>query len=133
MINKNFHDSFTNIFESCRNDINNKSSSQDLNKSLSCFSNSDDLKLNLDENNDLNNSQILKVNLRQKSPNNNLVYKKKMNLIKTISSQYKKSLPHFIFNSINNISSKNKRNYNDLSCGNIINNNTYNTRIDSEI
>ena len=129
--NKDFHESFTNIFQSCKNDINNKKSSQDLNKSFSCFSNTDEIKLNLDGNNNLNNSQILKVNLKkkEKNMNTNLIYKKKMNLIKSISNQYKKSIPHFIFNSINNINNSNKRNYNDLSCGNIINNNTYNTTL----
>ena len=141
-LNKDFHNSFSNIFQSCRNDINTKNTSQDLNKSISSFSNSNgELKLNFDI------SQGLKVNLKgQKSsdinsynnhntnkilkafsPSNNLVYKKKMNLIKTISNQYRKSLPNFIFNSINNLN--NKRNSNDLSYGNIINNNTYNTTL----
>ena len=137
-LNKDFHNSFASIFQSCRNDINNKNTSQDLNKSFSSFSNTnDELKLNFEL------SRSLKVNLKgQKSsdisnynnakmtkafsPNSNLIYKKKMNLIKSISNQYKKSLPNFIFNSINNIN--NKRN-GDLSCGNIINNNTYNTTL----
>ena len=145
-LNKDFHNSFANIFQSCRNDINTKNTSQDLNKSISSFSNANgDLKLNLDI------SQGLKINLKgQKSsdinnyynynnpnkiikafsPNSNLIYKKKMNLIKTISNQYKKSLPNFIFNSINNLNNiSNKRNSNDLSYGNIINNNTYNTTL----
>ena len=143
-LNKDFHNSFTNIFQSCKNDINNKNNSRDLNKSFSCFSNSNgELKLNLDEN--IGISQYLKVNLKGKkssdinnyrastrmtkeySPSNNLIYKKKMNLIKTISTKYKKSIPNFIFNSINNVN--NKRN-NDLTYyGNIINNNTYNTTL----
>ena len=48
-----------------------------------------------------------------------------MNLIKTISNQYKKNWPNFIFNSINNLNNmNNKRNSSDLIYGNIINNNT---------
>ena len=142
-LNKDFHESFTNIFQSCKNDINNKMNSQDLNKSFSSFSNSNnELKLNLDING--NTSQFLKVNLIGKkssdinnyksniklekvySPSSTLIYKKKMNLIKSISNQYKKSIPNFIFNSINSIN--NKRN-SELSYGNIINNNTYNTTL----
>ena len=38
-LNKDIHDSFSNIFKSCKSDINNKNNSQDLNKSFSCFSN----------------------------------------------------------------------------------------------
>ena len=146
-LNKDFHESFTNIFQSCKNDINSKNNSEDLNKSFSCFSNSNSndelkLKLNLDEN--MNISQYLRVNLTGKkssdlnnyntntkstkaySPSSNLIYKKKMNLIKIISTQYKKSIPNFIFNSINSVN--NKRN-SDLTYGNIINNNTYNTTL----
>ena len=142
-LNKDFHESFTNIFQSCKSDINNKMNSQDLNKSFSSFSNSNnELKLNFDLNG--NTSQFLKVNLIGKkssdinnynsntkiekiySPSSTLIYKKKMNLIKSISNQYKKSIPNFIFNSINSIN--NKRN-SDLSYGNIINNNTYNTTL----
>ena len=144
-LNKDFHDSFTNMFQSCRNDKNEEKKSHDLNKSFSCFSNSNnELKLKLDDNNMNNIFQYLKVNLNEKkssdiigydtktnlkklhSPSNNLIYKKKMNLIKTISTQYKKSIPNFIFNSINNVN--NKRN-SDLTYGNIINNNTYNTTL----
>jgi hypothetical protein len=146
-LNKNFHDSFTNIFQSCKNEINDNYNSQDLNKSFSCSSNmNNELKLLLDEN--MNISQYLKVNLKGNkscdinkynsnikvtkinSPSSNIIYKKKMNLIKTISNQYKKSIPNFIFNSINNLNNiSNKRNSNDLSYGNIINNNTYNTTL----
>ena len=49
-----------------------------------------------------------------------------MNLIKSISNQYKKSIHNFIFNSINKIN--NKRN-NESCHGIIINNNTYNTTL----
>ena len=139
-LNKDFHNSFANIFQSCRNDINNKNTSQDLNKSFSSFSNANgDLKLNLDisqglkekkkkkKSSDINNYNNPNKLVKAFSPNSNLIYKKKMNLIKTISNQYRKSIPNFIFNSINNLN--NKRNNNDLSYGNIINNNTYNTTL----
>ena len=138
-LNKDFHNSFANIFQSCRNDINTKNNSQDLNKSFSSFSNSNnELKLNLDistglkvnlkgqKSSDINNNNNTNKVLKAFSPNSNLIYKKKMNLIKTISNQYQKSIPNFIYNSINTIN--NKRN-NDLSYGNIINNNTYNTTL----
>ena len=145
-LNKDIHDSFSNIFKSCKSDINNKNNSQDLNRSFSCFSNTNnELKFNLDDNINIS-SHYLKVNLKGKksndinnSYNNNirviksflpnsssLIYTKKMNLIKSISNQYRKSIPNFIFNSINKIN--NKRN-NESSCGNIINNNTYNTTL----
>jgi len=146
-LNKDFQESFSNIFESCKKEINNDNNPQDLNKSFSCFSNSNNelkLKLNLDES--MNISQYLKVNLKGKkssdinnynnnpmtkgtniySPSSNLIYKKKMNLIKTISTKYKKSLPNFIYNSINNLNSKRNS---ELTYGNIINNNTYNTTL----
>ena len=69
-LNKDFHNSFANIFQSCRNDINTKNTSQDLNKSISSFSNANgDLKLNLDI------SQGLKINLKgQKSSDINNYY-----------------------------------------------------------
>ena len=146
-LNKDFQESFSSIFESCKKEINNENNPQDLNKSFSCFSNSNNelkLKLNLDES--MNISQYLKVNLKGKkssdinnynnssitkgtnaySSSSNLIYKKKMNLIKTISTKYKKSLPNFIYNSINNLNSKRNS---ELSYGNIINNNTYNTTL----
>ena len=143
-LNKNFHDSFTNIFQSCKNEINDNYNSQDLNKSFSCSSNmNNELKLLLDEN--MNISQYLKVNLKGNkscdinkynsnikvtkinSPSSNIIYKKKMNLIKTISNKYKKSIPNFIFNSINSV--KSPKNNRELTLGNIINNNTYNTTL----
>ena len=146
-LNKDFHDSFTNIFQSCKNEINSNYNynPQDLNKSFSCFSNTNnELKLLLDDS--LNISQYLRVNLQGKkssginnkynsntkvskiySPSSNLIYKKKMNLIKTISTKYRKSIPNFIFNSIN--SANIYRNNRELTHGNIINNNTYNTTL----
>ena len=64
-LNKDFHDSFTNIFQSCKNEINSNYNSQDLNKSFSCFSNTNnELKLLFDES--MNLSQYLRVNLQGK-------------------------------------------------------------------
>lgn len=87
-LNKDFHNSFANIFQSCRNDINNKNNSQDLNKSLSSFSNTnDDLKLNFNILNGLkvnlkgqkssyiNNYNNTNKTLKAFSPNSNLIYK----------------------------------------------------------
>ena len=67
-LNKDKHDSFSNIFKSYKSDINNKNNSQNLNKSFSCFSNTnDELKFNLDDN--INISYYLKVNLKGKKSN----------------------------------------------------------------
>ena len=74
-LNKDIHDSFSNIFKSCKSDINNKNNSQNLNKSFSCFSNrNDELKFNLDDNINIS-SHYLKVNLKGKKSddiNNNI-------------------------------------------------------------
>ena len=37
ILNKDINDSFSNIFKSCKSDINDKNNSQNLNKSFSCF------------------------------------------------------------------------------------------------
>ena len=183
--NKNLQDSFTNIFKSCKNDINIKNyetntiKSQDLNKSFSWFPN--ELELNLDsknillnyissshlKNNNLKNSRNITSsnintyknysihrnknnNIKVQSPTN-IIYKKKMNLIKSISNYYKKNnngilSPRILFNSNSNIniirSNNNDSNISNLTAksakkgktsyeysSNIINNNTYNTTL----
>ena len=190
--NKNLHDSFSNIFQSCKNDICNKNydtntiRSQDLNKSFSWFPN--ELELNLDtknillnyinnssnKNDDSHNSRNITSSNINKYKNNslhrnktnnikvhspsNIIYKKKMNLIKSISNYYKKNngilSPRILFNSNSNINiigntntesnkSNNSNNmdrksvnkgktsieYSSNISNNIINNNTYNTTL----
>ena len=182
--NKNLHDSFSNIFQSCKSDINNKNymtntfKNQDLNNSFTCFSN--ELELNLgnksqifnyinnpnisshvnnssnnitssDFNNYRNNSITRnKISIIKPHSPSNIIYRKKMNLIKSISNYYKKNIgmlsPKYIFNSNSNsnikkfnnmdkVSIKNVKrennspfNYNNVS-NNIINNNTFNTTL----
>ena len=190
--NKNLHDSFSNIFQSCKNDINTKNyetntiRSQDLNKSFSWFPN--ELELNLDskniflnyinnssnKNDDSNDSRNITSsninkyknyslhrnknnNIKVHSPSN-IIYKKKMNLIKSISNYYKKNngilTSRILFNSNSNInifrntnteSNKNSNSnnmdrisvnkektsieYSSNISNNIINNNTYNTTL----
>ena len=176
-LNKNIQDSFSNIFQSCKSEIKSNQSntvkSSDLNNSFSCFSN--ELELNLDNKNLLfnylnssnsinssknlfnssnintykNNSATRNKNSNNKANSpNNIIYKKKMNLIKSISNHYKKNMgvfsPKFLLNS-NSISSERKYNKFDVNpdkndknensqytnniSNNIINNNTYNTTL----
>ena len=91
-LNKDIYDSFSNIFKSCKSDINNKNNSQNLNKSFSCFSNrNDELKFNLDDN--INISHYLKVNLKGKKSddiNNNNIRIIKSFLPNSSSLIYKK-------------------------------------------
>ena len=103
--NKNLHDSFSNIFESCKNDINvkNESKNEDLNNSFTCFSN--ELELNLDNKNPLFN-YINSSNLSNKINNS------KNNIITSNINKYK-----------NNSSTRNKNtntNLNSNSLSNII-------------
>ena len=175
--NKNIQDSFSNIFLSCKSEIKNNQSntvkSIDMNNSFSCFSN--ELELNLDNknllfnyingSNNINSSNNLcnsNINTyknisatRNKNSNhkanspNNIVYKKKMNLIKSISNHYKKNIgilsPKYLLNSnsstqrkYNNSeenpdkiikNEKNQCEYANSISNNIINNNTYNTTL----
>ena len=83
-LNKDIHDSFSNIFKSCKSDINNKNNSQDLNRSFSCFSNTyNELKFNLDDNINIS-SHYLKVNLKGKKSNDiNNSYNNNIRVIKS--------------------------------------------------
>ena len=188
--NKNIYNSFSNIFQICKNDINNKNyqTNQNLNNSFTCISNELDLNLennnlffnymnNSNINNKKNNSNIENKNnledlnniksklntyksysinrkiinkIKSHSPTN-IIYKRKMNLIKSISNYYRKTngllSPKIIVNSnsnsnliknndIDNISIKSNNNnikssyeYSSNISNNIINNNTFNTTL----
>ena len=128
--NKNLHDSFSNIFQSCKNDISNKNydadtiKSQDLNKSFTCFSN--ELELNLGNKNILfnyinssnlnKNKNNTKNNITSSNINtykNNSVMRNKNNNIKSQSPSniiYRKKM-----NLIKSISNYYKKNMGILS------------------
>ena len=97
--NKNLHDSFSNIFQSCKSDINNKNymtntfKNQDLNNSFTCFSN--ELELNLDNksqifnyinnpniSNHVNNSSSNIITSDFNNYRNNNITRNKINIIK---------------------------------------------------
>ena len=185
----NFDNSLTNIFQSCKNDINTKNyemstlNNQELNQSFTYFPNGLELNnKNISEfnyiynsnvnninnanglldnsNNKINNSkfEIYKNNsIRNKKKNSktnsptNIIYRKKMNLIKSICNYYKKNIgiltPNMLFNSNNNshiekynnnmnhiaVTDKRKKKLYDSRenniLNNIINNNTFNTTL----
>ena len=179
--NQNYsnHNSYSPIFQSCKNDINNKIeysnnlSCQELNNSFTGFSKEIKLKndkkitlfnlIDSSDNNNFNNSRnnittsnintykniscIRNKNhsLREYSPTN-IIYRKKMNLIKSLSNYYKKyngivspriicdseSNPNLLkYNNMNIFAVKKDKNSKSSYeySNNIINNNTYNTTL----
>ena len=105
--NKNLHDSFSNIFQSCKNDIDsnkndigNTMKNQDLNNSFSCFSN--ELELNLDNKTQLFN-YINASNIMNDSNNLTDTYNSSNNIFTTSSNNnnYKKNSIQSNTNNIN--------------------------------
>ena len=183
-----YDNSFNNIFQTCKNDINNKNDdtgkkiNKDLNQSFTSFpkgleginkTNKNNKKTAVNNiytsnmnnqaeksNNLINNSKlgIYKNNSIRSRHNNSktnspttIIYRKKMNLIKSICNYYKKNIgvitPNLLFNSNynSNIEKKNNPSINKMAVtdkrekkiynsrenvlNNIINNNTFNTTL----